>query len=91
MGNSNLTSEKKISDSEGRGGTLANSNLTLEKNFFSDSRGGYITKNQNVMLTQNPTKIQVEIENQRFSFHSLWQTRNIGRQGRGVDRTKHEC
>ena len=34
------------------------------------------------MLTQNPTKTPVEIENQRFSFHCLWQTRNIGRQGR---------
>ena len=35
------------------------------------------------MLTQTPTKIPVEIENQRFSFHCAWHTRNIGRQGVG--------
>ena len=53
--------------------------------FFADFftiLGRYIAKNKNVMLTQNPTKLPFEIENQRFSFHCLWETRNIGKQGK---------
>ena len=45
--------------------------------------GEYIAKNQNVMLMQDSTKISFELENQRFSFHSISKTRNIGSQGRG--------
>ena len=49
-----------------------------------------LTADKNVLLTQNPTKIPFDIENQRFSFHCLWQTRNTGSQGRaewGIDGT----
>ena len=46
--------------------------VDLKSNFFiSGVGGGDIAQNQNVMLTWNPTKIPFELENQRFSFHSM--------------------
>ena len=70
LANSNVTLEKDPQNFFSDPPLPKKKKLKLKFHFCAWGEG-YIIKNQNVTLTQNPIKIPFELENQRFSVHSI--------------------